>query len=609
MLIYTLVSWCIVVGIKFIMLSTVQTLDEKKRKLEQMKALREAKTKERVKTTINKGFSTLTNDSKHLSPVEEKLGQSNKVHSYLNLDANQLLVHTNNIGYLVINPTVKETYQRAVETDQITIIDQNNSLTLYSAEDIDAIKEETRKITKEEEDLQLQKKMIELNKSNLINSIFPITSAISQSSNQSKDGLNNFEGKLLEDYIKQGLTVLANNNKILNISIDGVVGIEHGENTNSDKVVLNKMVFGTDITMESTVVAIAFKSSGDLFAVSYKANSTSGVDQSQKGCVILWSVEQNVPVSVFTAPEQVTTVAFSPFHSNLLLGGCNDGTLVQWDLRHSPRPKECTFPSIEGHQCCAIIYITVIGTQRHSELLSVDTQGRVALWDIEELKFPVESFEIGNSKTKQKSTLTCATMPTDATGTIYLSMANGMIATVNKKNSGASSICDPMYLNIAGDTVITSIETNPKCNDLFIASSLDGYCRIIYTEKDVEFQSKHVSHSITIEYFSDFVYCAKWSPTNPMVLAISDGSGNLTFWNILNSVSIPYYSAQIIKETDNNKNTPDAIHTLTWSPDGNAVACGTITGNVIMVSVPEELVQERKSFISQQTINEIFHIA
>jgi dynein intermediate chain len=78
----------------------------------------------------------------------------------------------------------------------------------------------------------------------------------------------------------------------------------------------------------------------------------------------------------------------------------------------------------------------------------------------------------------------------------------------------------------------------------------------------------------------DYVYDAKWHPTNPSLFSSADGTGKLDFWDLNKDVEVPTYRYDMGKTV---------LNKLSWSQDGKRLAVGDFMGRVSILSIEKEL--------------------
>lgn len=78
----------------------------------------------------------------------------------------------------------------------------------------------------------------------------------------------------------------------------------------------------------------------------------------------------------------------------------------------------------------------------------------------------------------------------------------------------------------------------------------------------------------------DYIYEAKFHPTNPSMFASIDGLGKLNIWDINTFTESPVFSKQISNE---------ALNRMSWSEDGKRLALGETTGKISLFNVNKDV--------------------
>ena len=85
--------------------------------------------------------------------------------------------------------------------------------------------------------------------------------------------------------------------------------------------------------------------------------------------------------------SDVLSVAFSPFHANLIFGGTYSGQILLWDTRSKHLPVLKTPLSAAGHTH-PVYAIQMVGTQNAHNLITSSTDGTVCSWLVDMLAQP-----------------------------------------------------------------------------------------------------------------------------------------------------------------------------------------------------------------------------
>jgi dynein intermediate chain len=106
---------------------------------------------------------------------------------------------------------------------------------------------------------------------------------------------------------------------------------------------------------------------------------------------------------------------------------------------------------------------------------------------------------------------------------------------------------------------------------------------------------------MTFDINDDYVYDAKWHPTNPSLFASADGLGNLDFWDLNKDSEVPNYRYPVSKT---------ALNKLSWSHDGKKLAAGDISGKVSILNIDKELSNSKAedSLKFEKVINQAKHM-
>lgn len=98
----------------------------------------------------------------------------------------------------------------------------------------------------------------------------------------------------------------------------------------------------------------------------------------------------------------------------------------------------------------------------------------------------------------------------------------------------------------------------------------------------VNLWSKNFTESplFTFDFNDDYVYDAKFHPTNPSLFGCVDGLGKLDFWDLNKDVEVPLYRYDVGK---------NSLNKMSWSSDGKRVAVGDVAGKVSILNLDKEV--------------------
>jgi len=159
------------------------------------------------------------------------------------------------------------------------------------------------------------------------------------------------------------------------------------------------------------------------------------------GLALVWNLAMpSRPEHIFTCGSPVTTVRFHPTESPLIIGGCQSGQVVVWDVRAGRMPvqKSSLVTTASGnskghtHPICAMQIV-----EGNTGLVTAATDGRVNFWSLANLRDPLESLQVGGSVSSlavspETDTLVCG----DEFGNLYsISSSQSAIGGGNSQRS------------------------------------------------------------------------------------------------------------------------------------------------------------------------------
>lgn len=262
--------------------------------------------------------------------------------------------------------------------------------------------------------------------------------------------------------------------------------------------------------------------------------------------------------------SDVLSVAFSPFHPNLLIGGTYAGQILVWDTRSKSLPVLKSPLSASGHTH-PVYSLSLVGTQNAHNLISASTDGTICSWVLDMLAQPQEVLELSHpqhAKTDEVSITSLAFQGTE-TANLLVGTEEGNIYGVNRYDrAGAKAglLQGETYRSHSGP--VLGLDCHPLAgpidfSDLFLSCGVDWTVKL--------WRSKGSSHTTnasiaanaaqfsmppgkagatgagtqstisplhTFEEASDYVLDVRWHPAHPAMFGSVDASGKFDIWNL-----------------------------------------------------------------------------
>ncbi|KAF0718288.1 Aste57867_1785 [Aphanomyces stellatus] len=335
-----------------------------------------------------------------------------------------------------------------------------------------------------------------------------------------------------------------------------------------------------------------------------------------EGVVLLWSSNlPSHPEYKFTCHSQVMSACFNPFDRNLLVGGTYSGQVVLWDTRAKHSPVQKTTLSAAGGHTHPIYSMSVVGTKSSFSLVSASTDGRMCVWNMNQLHTPMDVLDLritGNvpapsaaatsngSATGRKMAVPVTAMafqrpsqnPTNAfaIGTESGDMWSAQLDELHP-STNASKAREVVVNSLSRDQAhfgpITSMQYHPLLpshqDTLLLTSSVDWSCRL-WSQKSGD------KPIMSFEPANDYVYDIRWSPVHPGLFCTADGSGKASVWNISQDSEIPAAEVQVSER---------ALNKVRWTADGKRLMLGDSAGDTYVYDVPAEIAQPRSDEMSR----------
>lgn len=357
----------------------------------------------------------------------------------------------------------------------------------------------------------------------------------------------------------------------------------------------------------------------ELLLTSYTKNASAPNEPS--GLVLLWNVHApSRPEYVFNASSDVLTARFSPFHPNLIIGGCYSGQVCIWDTRSKNRngqPERRTPPSGPGAHLGhthPIFSLSIIGTPNAHNILTADTDGVVCSWSMDMLTQAQEYLCLTTpptSSVKGEDLAPKSMSFPSADPTFFLvGSEEGTIWPCHRYDRAGAKAGVDYRLAYKGHTApIMSTQYHPgrgpvDLGDLMLSSSSDWSIKLWKTKPAaVPGTSTSKSTSAVVDLptanelvkpildipLEDLAYDAKWSPNKPSVFAAVTGAGDLQVFDLMSDIEVPVAKASPSKnKLANSANVLPfkGLNKLAWEErQGKQIAVGGLDGVVSLFEV------------------------
>lgn len=406
-----------------------------------------------------------------------------------------------------------------------------------------------------------------------------------------------------------------------------------------DQLCKGRSITGLDWSLKHPELVVASYSRPDGSANVAGASGEAPPD----GLVLVWNLHLiDRPEFVFHAQTDVLSVAFSPFHPNLVIGGTYSGQILIWDTRAKQLPVLKTPLSASGHTH-PVYNLQVVGTQNANHLITASTDGVVCSWMLDMLAQPQDSLELLNTshpKTDEVA-VTCMSFPSQETtqfwvgteeGNIYLgsrfdragSKAGLQLGEVYRGHSAPVTGLDFHKAATGGASGATATANGVATSsgivdfsDLFLSASMDWTAKLwrikgggggagsgnaaatntatgpltpgltsssssnaISASASASASLSTLTPLLSFEETSDYVMDVKWHPVNPSIFALVDAGGYVHLHNLLYDLERPVVTTRASAQGGGlNKVSFDR------SKEGKNLAVGGADGRVYVLDV------------------------
>ncbi|KAG5518992.1 hypothetical protein PMAC_002523 [Pneumocystis sp. 'macacae'] len=333
----------------------------------------------------------------------------------------------------------------------------------------------------------------------------------------------------------------------------------------------------------------------ELSLASYSKNK--GIFSDSEGHVMVWNLYlHDRPEYIFNSQSSVLSARFSPFHSNLIVGGSYNGQILLWDTRATSHPVLATPLTGIGH-FHPISGVRMVGTSNANNIISMSTDGIICAWTIDMLTQPQEVLELTTPTSKYDDICSSYIEIPESDPTSFLvGTQEGTMYFVNRyDHANAKAGIDSKLVYKRHVAPVTSISFHSSkglldLGDLVLSSSLDWTIKLWKIKPSSSLSVNYLNDMPNsnfdlpiMEFHCDEIVCdVGWSPVRPGIWASVSGNGSLDIWNLDADIEEPI--AQIFPSTTSPNNR--ALNKLSWeSHEGKKIAIGGLDGIVSIIDV------------------------
>lgn len=338
----------------------------------------------------------------------------------------------------------------------------------------------------------------------------------------------------------------------------------------------------------------------ELLLAAYTKNPTA--PQEPHGLVQIWNSHMpSRPEYVFHNPSSdILTAKFSPFHPNLIVGGCYSGQVLLWDMRsNSPNPVQKTPLTGSGHTH-PVYSLEVIGTQNANNIISCSTDGVVCTWSVDMLSQPQEKLELKSPGKAEDIAPQCIAFPPSDPTYFLAGTEEGTVYSCSRyERAGGKAGVDARLVYSGHAAPVVSLDFHPArgpvdLGDLLLSASMDWTIKLWRVRPPAALGTA-VTGATTAQgpildiAREDIIYDVKWSPVRPGIFAVVDGAGVLEVWDLNHDIEVP--AAKTQPTADLGAAWPKrSLNKCAWEQnEGKKIAVGGLDGVVTVFEVGHEL--------------------
>jgi dynein intermediate chain len=349
----------------------------------------------------------------------------------------------------------------------------------------------------------------------------------------------------------------------------------------------------------------------ELLLSSHTKNSSA--PNEPHGLVLLWNTKSPSRAEyVFTAPTDVLTARFSPFHPNLVIGGCYSGQVCLWDTRVSGRTGAAVqrTPQSGSHlgQTHPIYSMSIVGTPNAHNIITTSTDGVLCSWSVDMFTQPQEYLELTSPPPAKTEDIapTAMAFPTADPTFFLVGTEEGSIYPCHRYDrAGAKAGVDSRLVYRGHTAPVMSAQFHPArgpvdLGDLMLTSSTDWSVKLWRVKPAASSSSSNMAGGpqkidpILDIQREDLVYDAKWAPHRPGIFACTTGAGEVEVFDLNYDTEVPVVKASPTRGTrelvDKGFRGFHGLNKVAWEDTrGKMIATGGLDGVVTVFEVGKGL--------------------
>lgn len=390
-------------------------------------------------------------------------------------------------------------------------------------------------------------------------------------------------------------------------------GTDRQQEVTAPAEAVHTLAYGPFISSQLAVTAVSWNSSGSVVAASYgKLDHEDWCTHKSGLCT--WNLNRrgldcDKPDTVLDVDSCVMTVAFHPKNPALVAGGTFNGEVCVWNL--SKETDSLVASSGLGERThrdpvSKVVWLTGTSAARtkHEKLMSVSLDGKMLVWTLNEEKRSLELSDgfVLTAKSMPKSTkvksahkgqemgVTSIAFSPEDNNIFYLGSESGGLfkCSMDARHDdisvdlGGVQLKSPVsfsFLPHSGPAY--SVHCSPFHRNLFLTCSSDMSVRL-----HTALQSQPV---LVLEPSCGIVFSARWSPTRPLVFAVTTEHGRLLFYDLKVSQTTPVLSLDVVADRK-------AVYAVEFNrQQRRLLATGDALGNLKIWHLSDDLTSEAPS--------------